>query len=314
MRLRPLLLVSLLCISFWGLLINMFIGIGINTKQGGEKPFSPILVNDIQLWLDSSVGVMDSSGNPVVSDGQKVATWLDQSGRGAHAIQADPDRQPIFRTGANGRNGKPVLAFSNAANTGMVSGNVSLKGATVFSVFSPNTSTGTVYEVGVTKIYFPVASGGFLLDIIGDSPSKGLPLYHAVFQKGSGAGERTYVPSFGAVASSGPPYQGWNLYGHRHDGTAYSPGDVVGGTTIGPWGGTSLYSRGRNMPKETQLAGGAGTSQKIVPVSIGMRNTGAVSLDGKFAELIVFDRALEGDEHQNIENYLSAKWNIPLLR
>jgi len=49
------------------------------------------------------------------------------------------------------------------------------------------------------------------------------------------------------------------------------------------------------------------------PVEIGLRTASAngknaAAADGDFAELLIYDRALDGDERQQVENYLKAKW------
>src|SRR5262245_1607697 len=45
------------------------------------------------------------------SDGQAVATFTDQSGNGNSPTQATGSKQPLFKTGANGINGRAVLRY-----------------------------------------------------------------------------------------------------------------------------------------------------------------------------------------------------------
>ncbi len=58
-------------------------------------------VAGLQLWLKSDQGV--------ILNGTTVNRWVDQSGNGNDAIQADASRQPLLVAGA--LNGKPVLRF-----------------------------------------------------------------------------------------------------------------------------------------------------------------------------------------------------------
>lgn len=182
MRLRPLLLVLLLCTSFWSLVIFMFVGIGFSGSRGGEKPFTPSSVGNLQLWLDASDGSFDASGNQIVVDGQSVQIWKDKSSNSAHAVQANIAKQPILRTGANGLNGKPVLEFTSASQMHMVTSNVSLRGLTAFMVFSSTNTSSFLWMLGKTGGQ-PTAGGAHWYRDVDDGQGA---RYAGVFQKGSG--------------------------------------------------------------------------------------------------------------------------------
>ena len=67
-----------------------------------NSPISPDAVDGLQLWLKADSGVQtDGSGN--------VTGWLDQSGNARDAVQADPNRRPLFTAAAI--NGKPAVTF-----------------------------------------------------------------------------------------------------------------------------------------------------------------------------------------------------------
>ncbi len=64
----------------------------------------PLPRRDMVLWLDATRGV-------VLDENNRVSQWLDQSGKGNHAVQEDPDRRPEYIP--DYLNGKPSLYFYN---------------------------------------------------------------------------------------------------------------------------------------------------------------------------------------------------------
>lgn len=284
----------------------MMIGVGINMVggRGGEKPFTPLSVGNMQLWLDSSSGTLDGTGSSVVIDGQPVQTWNDKSGNNAHAVQADIAKQPILRTGVNGLNGKPVLQFTQANLTHMVTPNISMRGLTVFMVASTTAVDSNLWMIGKTGAQ-PTVGGAHFRRVADDG--KGAQ-FQGIFQKGTAQSYRTYNPYFGV--SGTPSVNGFDLFAYRNDGTSNKP-------TLPPyslWLGALLYSRGRLSPQQSEINGGPGVAQILVPVTVGAIYGGGSYFNGKFAELIVYDQNLSQADHQAVEDYLSAKWNIPLMR
>lgn len=77
--------------------------------------FDPRRIAGLQLWLAGERGVFDADvgGSPSV-DGGAVGRWEDQSGNGRHFIQSVANNRPSYLTGANGRNGQPVLQFDGS--------------------------------------------------------------------------------------------------------------------------------------------------------------------------------------------------------
>jgi hypothetical protein len=281
----------------------MFVGIGLSGSKGGDKPFSPAIVSGLQLWLDAEYGVLDGSGAPVTTDGGRVATWQDKSGRNAHAVQADISKQPILKTLANGRNGRPVLEFTAAQAISMVTGNVSIRGVTAFCVFSSLSANNQIYMIG--KIAAPTVGGVSYARIANDGQG---PRYQGVFQKNTAQSYRSWSPSFGVAG--GAPYQGWDVHVYRNDGTPKKPG-IAGATA---WEGALLYSRGRLIAQRDEINAGPGVAQILVPATLGAINGGSGSFDGYLAELIVYDSAISQADHQAVENYIASKWDIPMLR
>lgn len=86
------------------------LGFGLTTPRIASS-LAPVA--GMSLWLTSSVGVLDSSGNPC-TDGVGVKTWQDQSGNGFNATQATSGNQPLFKTAIV--NGKPIIRFNGTTS------------------------------------------------------------------------------------------------------------------------------------------------------------------------------------------------------
>jgi hypothetical protein len=93
------------------------------------------------IQADSFDGLADSTG---------ISTsWLDNSGNTNHAAQYG---SPLFRTGANGINGKPAIQFNgttqyfDAGNTG-----INFSGLTLFTVAKHTDNLPTTYKTVVSK-------------------------------------------------------------------------------------------------------------------------------------------------------------------
>ena len=74
--------------------------------SGPLQPQSPDTVAGLVVWLKA-----DGSG---LSNGQRVATWNDVSGRGNHAAQPTSNRRPTYV--ANVVNGLPAIRFNRSQN------------------------------------------------------------------------------------------------------------------------------------------------------------------------------------------------------
>ena len=74
-------------------------------------PLAPNLVPELQVWLRAGTGLFQDvlATLPCDTDGQVVALWQDQSGRGFDVSQATAVNQPTYRT--NLRNGKHGVRF-----------------------------------------------------------------------------------------------------------------------------------------------------------------------------------------------------------
>jgi hypothetical protein len=77
----------------------------VNLQEWLDTNWSPLLIPDLQLFLDSAVGVTLDGGGGIV-------TWQDRSPASRTFIQNDPARQPTLTPDALA--GQPVVSFSGA--------------------------------------------------------------------------------------------------------------------------------------------------------------------------------------------------------
>lgn len=86
----------------------------LGQKSGGLRPFTPLSLAPA-LWLDASVAsslFQNSNGTtPATADADPVGYWGDKSGNARHVTQATGTKRPVVKTGANGKNGLPIVKF-----------------------------------------------------------------------------------------------------------------------------------------------------------------------------------------------------------
>ncbi|MBA3984991.1 MAG: hypothetical protein H0X63_00055 [Flavobacteriales bacterium] len=228
------------------------------------------------MWLDAS----QLTG---LSDGDAVESWTDFSGNGHHGFQTTLNRQPIYKT--NIIAGHPVLRFDG------VNDHFRLPNALRFN-----------RPVTIVAVH----------QIRGNSN-------HLTFGIGTILATGVFV---GSIAGWGMAFDSINnrLVGQiRHNATVVTPGKqgyslftpilqstVVSETDI------SLYVDGAladSLPHNVNAVPNAWSA------SIGTRyktNSNFNFLyNGDIAEIFVFPKALNASERQQVDNYLSQKYNIP---
>jgi hypothetical protein len=99
---------------------------------GDVLPF----ITGLKVWLKA---------NAIrASDGSAIPRWLDSSGNNIHAYQNTSAQRPVYRTAANGINGRPALSFTSASNHFLSLPLTSADGdKTFFFVVKPTTISGT---------------------------------------------------------------------------------------------------------------------------------------------------------------------------
>lgn len=101
--------------------------------------FSPADIATLHSWFDASV--------PSSITGSPVSQWSDLSGNGNHITQASGSQKPT--TGVHTMNGRNVLTFSQAANTLLARGSVTIaQPLTVFAVAKLTTGLANTQILG----------------------------------------------------------------------------------------------------------------------------------------------------------------------
>ena len=235
------------------------------------------------LWLDASDPntLFDavSGGNLVGADGT-VARWEDKSGNARHATQSTLANRPLRKLAEMG--GKDALYFDGGDGI-------------VVPAFT-NTGTFTIFSVWKASAGSMVYEWGTTFNTLGD----------VYFTAGTGA-------TFSHWSTTSPT----NIYSAR-DGTSPSWAKDNTPRIITHYGdGTHAGHNARVngvLPNWTVAkSDDPGTTSRSNPFNIGSRNNaGSLWITGHIAEIIIVPSKLSNTVYQNIEKYLSNKWNVPV--
>lgn len=229
----------------------------------------------LRMWVDAN----DVNGTGVQpANGTTVTTWADKSGLG-NSLTATAGVAPTFQTtGFDGIN--PALRFASGKYMARANpfSSATQNAITVFFVLANDTLT-----------------SNSAVSLNGDTASSSYPNGRYLFHT---------------------PWGDNNVY--------FDAGDCCGARRLtGPFPNaltaTTLYTGQSDSVTGTQLlridgaAFRAGTSALSVTVSGGVRLSAVAggsfgSFDGRFAEIVLYDRALSLTEIQNVECYLLEKW------
>ena len=220
--------------------------------------------NGLALWFTAE------SLEAMLSDGDGVASWYDDSGNGRNASQTNTASQPTFLT--NAVNGLPAVRFDGA--NGVLGYDGSFLVGTDYTIF---------------------------------------------FVEGRRSGKSSNYPLAGLHGG-----QDRNLHiGYRHDAQftqAHYSRDynvAVPAFTTQQFAISSMHldttgGTGRQTYRGGTLLGGDGTTNQLVAYTdaqVGRYGTGTY-YDGDIAEILIFDRYLDGIERNRIGYYLAQRYGI----
>jgi hypothetical protein len=213
----------------------------------------------------------------VTLNGTTVSTWDDQSGRNNHVTQGTPGHQPIYLAGA--LNDRPVLRFDGIddllAGASMTAFDFGEEDLSWFMVARPNDSS-------VRKTVF-----GTLNAQDYNSRSRGIA---------------------GGFDANEYPYAWYRNMGITQDTSADGLWVIIGTRRVD--GYASLYRNSVEVVDATLAEGNVDSDALCVGCAGITANNRFFS--GDIAEIIIFDTAVSTAERILIENYLSAKYGIPL--
>lgn len=228
----------------------------------------------LRFWLRAS----DITG---VADGQPVSTWPDNSGNNRPAT-ATGNFRPIFR--ANAINGLPAVRFT---------GNGGLTKDQPLMVVNDSTGATVTAFVVLAHQRDPLLASGDAVDMViatkNDFPARGFGF--SSYNTFANRNNRQIRREGGSGAGSD------GGFAIRRNGFAVTPTLNVGEFTIITYEGFDL-----------QNTGGSGR-----PFTIGANRDSTRAGRNDIAEILVYNRRLSRSEIEQVENYLSNRYNIPLI-
>ena len=247
-------------------------GFVITLSGNSYNTFSPLSVMNLVCWLDAN----DPYGNgTAMSNGAQVSTWYDKSGLSNNLTQTNGSYMPTYST--NIRNGLNAIYLNGSQfmlNTTVPfpAGNYS-----VFAVCDLTSNNGSWSRlingtVNDAQLLFGT-NNGYDVDGLGNG-SGWIDLGNTTI-----GGTSQYV------------YNSWYLKEIINSGTSTGWQPYINGTTCDPRNATSTIAF-----TGFELGGHAsGANQPWI---------------GYVAEILIFNRALNTTERQNVEGYLAGKWGL----
>jgi CSLREA domain-containing protein len=256
------------------------------SSGGGDGPGGVGITNgstNLVLWLRADKGVYSDAGcATVATDTSNVACWRDQSGYARSYTQSTGGSQPNYYT--IGRNNLPVLRFNGSSDY----------------LANPG-SAGAVLAAGDdTFSYFASWMSNTAAD------------FQVIFEQNND----TLVAGRRAALLASPT----SLYGFNgelndfHDAAPFTTGQFEVSSIVLNGAASNnvlVYGQGTQYPGTinitTQNVGTTGGS------AVGYKITSASEFfDGDVPEVIVFSDALNDVDRILVQNYLSAKYAVPL--
>lgn len=257
------------------------IGTGIGLGLSGyrlQNNWNPSWFSGLQLWLDASDPAtlfQSSGGAAAVSDGDPIGQWRDKSGNLRNFVQASGTSKPALKTSI--KNGRNVVRFDGV--------NDFLDGGDILD-----------FGTGPFTLFFVIRN-----NVTTDTP---------VFVKdsGNGADLGVFIALNAATANDGIYY---------YNGSAATTFGYAG-STVG-WMQPSVIRTGTGSNGLTLYANGI--LRATITDSRNLSNTRSICLgqyatgsfgkySGDFAEILVWNVALDSGQRQAIEAYLQTKWGV----
>ena len=248
----------------------------------------PTVIDDCVLWLDAD----DES--TVITSGTNITNWLDKSGNGNDSEVKDGAEHPQYD--GSRVNGRRVVNFVATGNTSgdvlkgdFASGSQPFSGSTggtIITVIKQKSFVGTEFAAWIELAQGAYGSGSYgnrLVFHIFGSAYSGADGNVNVIRMANGAGTTNYT----ARIENGPAV----IAAYSNDGST-----------------TRTYVNG--------FAAGTHSEDKAddarTHYCLGDDMTSGDHFNGYICEVIVYNRTISDVERQQVELYLSRKWNILL--
>jgi len=261
-------------------------------RAAAASAFVPTDISGCRLWLDFSDAdylFTDAGTTKVSTDGDAIYQANDKSGSGNHVAQGTADSRPLYKTGTNGINSKPIALFGgndylfrNEAD--WLSGD---SAGSIFVVFSANTAQGMSFLTSCDTVS---VHNWFNTDLYYVS---GNPQYARILVR-DGAPAPDILQGDTEISTT-TTY----LFTAKSSGTAYSMRINATDQSLTATSGANNGNWFGDVTLRDNLAVGAL-----------IRNSIASYMNGKIAEIIVYGSDLTGTDLSNVETYLNNKWAI----
>lgn len=237
------------------------------------------VTNGLRLWLDAA-DVNNGAAQP--GSGAAVSTWFDKSGLNNNVV-ASGNTSATFETA--GLNGRPSIRLT---------GDSAFSGPNIFS--TANVSDTTLFFVQAyvsVQPNFVVSLNGQNVDLNGPNARF---TYHIPWVDG----QFYFDPG---------DYCFWTRLYAPYPVAPGVPSITTSGSAISGFPGFNGVNGFIRFDGTTAASGSRALS---APVSGGFRlgATAGFGFDGRFSEVIIYDRALSLAEIEQVECYLASKWNI----
>jgi prepilin-type N-terminal cleavage/methylation domain-containing protein len=253
---------------------------GGNVNYSSSGPINQAINNSsLAAWFMSDSGVQTR----VSGDDTFVTAWNDLSGNSNHTSQANTDYQPKLIN--DSINSKPAVRFDGSNDT-------LIKATSTIRLRSGAKTIFTVAKVPTTTSRECVFSTGYELNFEMN-----------VWPTNNSFGVHGFISPGGSKYGTG----GWRA------------------TNAATWVITEAVWQENSMISDIKLyhngldvtAGGSSTAADIpdtyTKINIGSRNGNSEFYSSDIAEIIIYDRYLSNSERDQIELYLSNKYNLTLL-
>lgn len=234
---------------------------------------------DLRLWLRTD-NDMDGTSTNAPLTAIRVAVWGDQSGYGNDATQANATNQPILWP--NSYNGLPAVQFDGLTHF-LETGSIPALDTNRQTMFVVGQSSNTGLNVFVRTAYTGGTSGSNFVNnhMVGIFNEAGLDVWHARQNDGAFVGSNVSGDTSAHLYTL--QWSG-NLFRNWRDGLQY---DYLTTATALPTG--------------------------HITTRLGQNYNGDGLLDGQIAEVIIFNEALNRAQIHLVNNYLSARYDLPLV-
>ena len=254
---------------------------GILNRRGffEAKPFSPIDIGSLDLWLDAADGntLYDSTsgGSLVTANGSAVKRWEDKSGNSNHATEAT--NAPTLLT--NEKNTLNALSFATSKYITCSFTAINYTKQTIFVVlrFSTNALNFARYFTQTVNGNNDFVFSGGTIPIIRNGTSNGI----CIFKNGTGA-----VCNLNVTSNT------WYIARHRHSGSAMTL-KLNTDTSVSDSHTLNISPNRFRIGSDINSASGASQHANCT-----------------ISEVIVYNKNLTDSESDSVTNYLNNKWAI----